>query len=78
MFFVNNTIVSVVILISFVIHKEWLLYSLTDKQRRPRIDLALYKNELIIRVKTYKLRKSTDKEIVDHLEKFKQELLYGI
>ena len=50
-FFAHNAIVT---LIGFLISKEWLLYSLADKHRRSCIDLTLYKNELIMRVKIYK------------------------
>ena len=62
MFFAHNDIVT---LISFLIYKEWLLYSLADKHRHSCIDVTLYKNELIMRVKIYKLCKSIDKEFVD-------------
>ena len=62
------------LIISFLIHREWLLYSLADKHRRSCIDLTLYKNELIMRVKIYKLCKSIDKEFVDQLEALMQEL----
>ena len=70
-FFAHNAIVT---LIGFLIYKEWLLYSLADKHRRSCIDLTLYKNELIMRVKIYKLCKSIDKEFVDQLEALIQEL----
>ena len=71
MVFAHNAIVT---LNGFVIYKEWLLYSLADKHRRSCIDLTLYKNELIMRVKIYKLCKSIDKEFVDQLETSIQEL----
>ena len=70
-FFAHNAIVT---LIGFLIYKEWLLYSLADKHRRSCIDLTLYKNEIILRVKIYKLCKSIDKEFVDQLEALIQEL----
>ena len=45
--FVHNEIVT---LIGFLIYnKDWLLFSLADKQRHSQIDLTLYKNELITR-----------------------------
>ena len=70
-FFADNAIVT---LIGLLIYKEWLLYSLADKHRRSCIDLTLYKNEIILRVKIYKLCKSIDKEFVDQLEALIQEL----
>ena len=70
-FFAHNAIVT---LIGFLIYKEWLLYSLADKHRRLCIDLTLYKNEIILRIKIYKLCKSIDKEFVDQLEALIQEL----
>ena len=74
-FFAHNAIVT---LIGFLIYKEWLLYSLADKHRRSCIDLTLYKNEIILRVKIYKLCKSFDKEFVDQLEALIQELWYRL
>ena len=70
-FFAHNVIVT---LIGFLIYKEWLLYSLADKHRCSCIDLTLYKNEIILRVKIYELYKSIDKEFVDQLEALIQEL----
>ena len=70
-FFAHNAIVT---LIGFLIYKEWLLYSLADKHRHSCIDLTLYKKEIILRVKIYKLSKSIDKEFVDQLEALIQEL----
>ena len=40
-------------LISFLIYKEWLLFSLADKKRNSRIMLDVYKNELALRLKIY-------------------------
>ena len=74
-FFAHNAIVA---LIGFLIYKEWLLYSLADKHRRSCIDLTLlqnlYKNEILLRVKIYRLCKSIDKEFVDQVEALIQEL----
>ena len=74
-FFAHNAIVT---LIGFLIYKEWLLYSLADKHRRSCINLTSYKNEIILRVKIYKLCKSIDKEFVDQLEALIQELWYRL
>ena len=40
-------------LISFLVYKEWLLFSLADKKRYSNIMLDVYKNELALRLKIY-------------------------
>ena len=40
-------------LVSFLVYKEWLLFSLADKKRNSNIRLDLYKNELALRLKIY-------------------------
>ena len=40
-------------LISFLVYKEWLLFSLADKKRYNNIMLDVYKNELALRLKIY-------------------------
>ena len=40
-------------LVSFLIYKEWLLFSLADKKRNSSIMLEVYKNELALCLKIY-------------------------
>ena len=40
-------------LVSFLVYKEWLLFSLADKRRNSNIRLDVYKNELALRLKIY-------------------------
>ena len=39
--------------VSFLVYKEWLLFSLVDKKRNSNIRLDVYKNELALRLKIY-------------------------
>ena len=41
----------ILMLISFLVYKEWLLFSLADKERYSNIMLDAYKNELVLRLK---------------------------
>ena len=43
----------IVTLISFLVYKQWLLFSLADKKRYNNIMLDVYKNELALRLKIY-------------------------